>query len=128
MADSFARAGYVTIAPDLFNGKPAPEDINTPGFDSKKFLAEHGPHVADPIIEKTFKYMRETLGIQKIAAAGYCYGGKYSIRYSGIKKGADLAFAAHPAMLEDNEVDGLKGPTSVAAAGKSCSEVKTKVY
>lgn len=81
-------------------------------------MEEHGPQVADPIIEKTFKYMRETLGIQKIAATGYCYGGKYSIRYNGIKKGADLAFAAHPSLLEDEEIDGIKGPASLAAAGE----------
>lgn len=28
LADSFAQAGYLTVMPDLFNGKPASSDID----------------------------------------------------------------------------------------------------
>lgn len=97
-------------------GKPAPTDLNAPGFDLEKFLDEHGPQVADPIINKTISYMRNTLGIQTIAATGYCYGGKYSLRYLGNKQGADLGFAAHPALLEDEDVNTITKPASVGAA------------
>lgn len=108
----------MTIAPDLFNGDPAPEDINTPGFNLTEFLGKHGPQATDPIIVKTIKYMREELGIKKIATTGYCYGGKYALRFIGKDRGADLAFAAHPSLLEDAEVSGIQGPASIAAAGK----------
>lgn len=51
LADSFARAGFVTVAPDLFQGSPAPSDLNDPTFNTTAFLAAHGPDVTDPIIE-----------------------------------------------------------------------------
>lgn len=117
LADSFARAGYLTVAPDLFDGKPAPEDLNTPGFNLTEFLAKYGPQHADPIIEKTIKYLREELGVEKIATTGYCYGGKYAVRFLAPGRGADLAFAAHPSLLEDVEIANVTGPVSIAAAG-----------
>lgn len=53
LADSFARAGFVTVAPDLFQGSPAPSDLNDPTFNTTAFLAAHGPDVTDPIVEST---------------------------------------------------------------------------
>ncbi|KAK3177586.1 hypothetical protein K4F52_009637 [Lecanicillium sp. MT-2017a] len=114
--DSFARAGYITVAPDLFDGDPAPEDLNAPGFNITEFLRKHGPQSADPKIETAIGYLRSELGAKKVAATGYCYGGKYSIRFLGKKEGADLGFAAHPSLLEDDEISAIKGPASVAAS------------
>ncbi|GJC83257.1 hydrolase tropI [Colletotrichum liriopes] len=70
LADSFARAGYVSVAPDLFNGSPAPNDINIPGFNTTQFLAQHGPNVTDPIIANSIKYLREELRVDKVAVTG----------------------------------------------------------
>ncbi|KAK1975007.1 dienelactone hydrolase [Colletotrichum cereale] len=116
LTDSFARAGYVTVAPDLFNGSPAPNDINIPGFNTTQFLAQHGPNVTDPIIANSIKYLREELGVQKIAVTGYCFGGRYSFRVLADGKGADVGFAAHPSLLTDDEIKAITGPASVAAA------------
>jgi dienelactone hydrolase len=107
----------------MFNGTPAPGDLNVPGFNTTKFIAEHSPNVTDPILATTIKYMRETLGIKKIGATGYCYGGRYAFRVAAAGKGADAAFAAHPSLLEDAEISAIKGPASVAAAGKSPSKL-----
>jgi dienelactone hydrolase len=117
LADSFARAGYLVVAPDLFNGTPAPSDINVPSFNTTDFLAKHGPEVADPIIAKAITYLRSgPNAVSKIAATGYCYGGRYAFRVAAPGKGADVAFAAHPSLLEDEEILAAKGPASVAAA------------
>lgn len=115
LADSFARAGYLTVAPDFFNGTPAPLDLNNPNFNTTAFLAAHGPSVADPITATAVDYIRNVLGIKRIAATGYCYGGRYSMRLAG-SGAAGAAFAAHPSAWEDGEVTAIQGPLSIAAA------------
>lgn len=114
LADSFARAGYLTVAPDLFNNTPAPADINSGGFDTLKFLDLHGVAQTDPIVAATIAYMKSDLKVTGIGATGYCYGGRYSFR--AVTQGASAAFAAHPSLLEDGEISAIKGPASVAAA------------
>ncbi|KAK9435839.1 dienelactone hydrolase family protein [Metarhizium brunneum] len=116
LVDSFARAGYMTVAPDMFNGTPAPSDLNDPGFNTTAFLELHSPNATDPIVESAISHIRGTLGIDRIATAGYCFGGRYALRFLSGCDGADLAFAAHPSLLEDGEISGITGPASVAAA------------
>ena len=116
LADSFARAGYLTVAPDLFNGSLASGDINVPGFNTSAFLAAHGPDVTDPIIAKTIDYLRNTLGIKKIGLTGYCFGGRYAFRFVSAGKGGDAAFTAHPSLLENDEISAIKAPAAIAAA------------
>lgn len=118
LADSFARAGFLTIAPDLFNGTPAPADINDPTFDSTAFIAKNDPSVIEPILESAINYARNTAGATKVGITGYCFGGRYSFRMANASRGvhADMAFAAHPSMLQDNETAAIGVPVSVAAA------------
>ncbi|KAK3322749.1 dienelactone hydrolase [Apodospora peruviana] len=116
LADSFARAGYLTVAPDMFAGDPALGDINVPGFNTSAFIANHGPNVTDPIIATTIDYLRKSLGIKRIGVTGYCYGGRYAFRFIAAGKGADAAFTAHPSLLENSEILAIKGPASIGAA------------
>ncbi|KAK4185048.1 protein AIM2 [Podospora australis] len=118
LVDSFARAGYLTIAPDLFKGEPAPADINAPGgaFNVTDFLLKNGEASVDPIIDATVEYINTKLKVAKIAVTGYCFGGKYAFRHVGAGKKGDVAFTAHPSMLTDAEISGVKKPAAVAAA------------
>lgn len=116
LADSFARAGFLTITPDLFDGVPAPHDIT---FDAAEFLSKHNVNVTDPIIEKTIEYIRTKLGVKRVAVTGYCFGGRYAFRFLAEGRGVDVGFAAHPSLLQDDEVLAIRGPASVAAAGES---------
>ena len=61
LADSFARAGYLTVMPDIFSGDPAPHDIT---FNSSEFLARHTTNATDPIVATTIGYMRQNLGVK----------------------------------------------------------------
>ncbi|KAK3946831.1 Alpha/Beta hydrolase protein [Pseudoneurospora amorphoporcata] len=120
LADSFARAGYLTVAPDLFSGSPAPGDINVPGFNTTLFLSQHQPNVTDPIIASTISYIRSSLNVTRIGAVGYCFGGRYAFRFLDDTvppdERVDAAFTAHPSLLENEEILGIQGPVSVAAA------------
>lgn len=120
LADSFARAGFLTVAPDLFNGTPAPSDLDDPNFNSTQFLAEHGPEVVEPILETAMNYLRTTAGATGVGITGYCFGGRYSIRMVNASREvhADVAFAAHPSRLQDNETAAVGFPLSIAAAGR----------
>ncbi|KAK2034153.1 dienelactone hydrolase [Colletotrichum zoysiae] len=117
LVDSFARAGYVTIAPDLFDGKPRSEDPKA-NFNATEFFGAHGPEVTDPKVQKAVAYMREEMGVQKIASTGYCFGGRYAFRVLGMpdNKGVQVAFAAHPTLLGDEEIKAIRGPASLAVA------------
>ncbi|EPE09378.1 dienelactone hydrolase family protein [Ophiostoma piceae UAMH 11346] len=122
LADSFARAGFLTVAPDLFGGSPAPGDINVPGFNTTAFLAQHGPDKTDPIVAAALSYI-QSLGIPRIGATGYCYGGRYAFRAAGTLgnttanfDAVDAVFAAHPSLLSDDEINASKAPASIAAA------------
>jgi dienelactone hydrolase len=118
LADSFAKAGYLVVEPDYFEGEPAPADMTSPGFDFAKFFAKHPTERIDAIIEKTIKYMRSELGVKKIGTVGYCFGGKYVGRFLREGKGVDAGFTAHPSMLDANDVENITGPLSIGAAGK----------
>ncbi|KAM7197484.1 Alpha/Beta hydrolase fold [Naviculisporaceae sp. PSN 640] len=115
LADSFARAGFLTVAPDMFNNDPAPFDLATPGFNATEWTLRHNPTAIHPILATAVAYLRSR-GVTKVAAAGYCFGGRYSFRMLAAGLGVDVGFSAHPSLLEDSEILAVTGPISIAAA------------
>lgn len=117
LADSMARAGYLVVVPDYFAGEPAPVDLAKPGaFDFSTWINRHSAEQVDPILENTIKYMKSTLGVKKIGAVGYCFGGRYVGRFLAKGKGLDAGFMAHPTLLSAPEAQAIAGPVSVGAA------------
>lgn len=113
-----AAAGYFVVAPDLFNGDPVPDDALEKGFDFAPWLGRHGPDVTDPIIAVTVKAMREEFGVKKIGAVGYCFGGRYVVRFLANGKGLDAGFAAHATLVQASEFGEVDVPLSLALAGR----------
>ncbi|KAF2218165.1 dienelactone hydrolase [Elsinoe ampelina] len=118
IADQFAANGYLVAMPDLFHGDPIP--LNRPeGFNIMTWLQGppgHLPNRVDPVVEASIKELREKHGVKKLAAVGYCFGGKYVVRFLAENKGIDVGYVAHPSFVEADELKAIKGPLSIAAA------------
>ncbi|KAF9883470.1 hypothetical protein FE257_003420 [Aspergillus nanangensis] len=116
LADEFAANGYLCVLPDLFQGDAIKlEDMETGKADLPAWLPNHSTAHVDPIVESTIKYLRQDLGVKRVASVGYCFGGKYVCRF--LKDGKlDVGYTAHPSFVTKEELAGITGPLSIAAA------------
>lgn len=114
-----ARSGYFVVMPDIFHGDPVPTTAFDPAadFDIMAWLPKHPSEGVDAIVEASIKAMRSEYGVKKIGAVGYCFGGKYVIRFLAEGKGLDAGYVAHPSLVKPEELEAIKGPLSIAAAG-----------
>nr|GAT50877.1 predicted protein [Mycena chlorophos] len=85
LVDDFARNGFYTVLPDMFEGDPIPADAMdpvthrlNPSFDRERWFAAHAPALALPIVQKVVAALKER-GITRIAATGYCYGARPTV-------------------------------------------------
>ena len=90
LADDFASAGYTTIIPDIFRGDPVPPNALSPDakepFDLMAWLGKHPPEKVEPVMDAAIKTLKEEYGVKKLGAVGYCFGGRYVVRYLGAGK------------------------------------------
>jgi len=85
------------------------------------------PATVDPIVEKVVKHLRDEVGVERIGGVGYCFGGKYVVRWlKGNKSGLDAGYVAHPSFVDREEVEGVKGPLSIAAAREYILNILTR--
>lgn len=64
---------------------------------------------------------------QKIGGVGYCFGAKYVVRHLNPEQGKlDAGYTAHPAFVDQNELEAIKGPLAIAAAEKDTIFSKEK--
>jgi len=109
VADAFTSAtGFLTVAPDLFNGDSFSPTSSFAEF--PKWVSGHGYPTKIPIIEATIKHLREKEGIQKIGIIGYCYGGKISIKFGARPDQVQVYAAAHPASPDAGDIEAIQVP------------------
>lgn len=55
--------------------------------------------------------------MQKIAGVGYCFGGKWVVRYLHPSKNQiDVGYSAHPSFVDPDELKAITGPFAISAA------------
>ncbi|KAI9818022.1 MAG: hypothetical protein M1827_000646 [Pycnora praestabilis] len=102
LADNYAKAGFYTYIPDVFNGDAIPIsflDNVEPNVKSREqlslldkgknqaiiattlppWLIRHREGVSKPIIDGFINAVRHIPGTNKIGAVGFCWGGRYAI-------------------------------------------------
>ena len=109
VADRFAQAGFVALAPDLYHGQKATE----PGEAGKLMMAMHiGDAERDLRGAINYLYAHPAVGNKKVGTVGFCMGGARSL-FAASKNpetvGACVVFyGGHPNVISD--LPGLSAP------------------
>ncbi|TKA49969.1 hypothetical protein B0A53_06538, partial [Rhodotorula sp. CCFEE 5036] len=78
LVDSFAANGIPVYMPDIIKGDAVSlGDYSSGKFDLMGWLGKHGKEVTRPEIDKVIEHLKGQ-GVQKFAAIGYCFGGRYT--------------------------------------------------
>ncbi|KAH8926600.1 alpha/beta-hydrolase [Atractiella rhizophila] len=108
LVDDFAKNGFYTVLPDLFDGEYCPPNaLNNKEFDLWGWFSRHGFDVSKPKVLKVVDGLKAQ-GFEIYGAVGYCYGGKLvsALAQDGIIKAGVMN---HPSMLEfPTEMEKLK--------------------
>ncbi|KAK6992957.1 dienelactone hydrolase endo-1,3,1,4-beta-D-glucanase [Favolaschia claudopus] len=101
LSDDFARNGFRTIMPDLYNGDAVPPDALNPGnsFDLQGWVAAgHEQEDIRPILDNVIAGLKAD-GVNSFAAVGYCYGARhvFNLAFDNVIK---VAAGAHPSRLK----------------------------
>ncbi|ORY05577.1 endo-1,3-1,4-beta-D-glucanase [Clohesyomyces aquaticus] len=125
LADHFAEEANATVyVPDLqvaplFGGEiPATTEMmddeeQRNKFDFAVFVQKHGKQVRWPEIEACAQALKSEF--PKVGAIGYCYGAWACFKLAADPSLIDAVSVAHPSLLENNEIDGLKVPVQIVA-------------
>ncbi|KAJ7196319.1 alpha/beta-hydrolase [Mycena haematopus] len=100
--DDFARNGFKTIVPDMFNDDPVPVNpfqfnSGASTWDRVKWFSNHGPQQIRPAIDNVVAALKEQ-GVTSFGGTGYCLGARYvvDLAFDGIIQAAALS---HPSFL-----------------------------
>jgi len=102
LADDFARHGFRTVVPDLFNGDSIPAGTMLFGpdieFPLPAWVKKHGPAMTRPIIDALLEGLKAQ-GVTEIGGSGYCFGARYvfDLAYDHLLKASVIS---HPSLLK----------------------------
>jgi len=78
IVDDFAKNGYATYAPELFNGDPIAGDAMESGkFDFMAWLKNHGSEQTRKNIDPVLQELNSRY--KKVAGLGFCFGARYTV-------------------------------------------------
>ncbi|ORY82966.1 alpha beta-hydrolase [Leucosporidium creatinivorum] len=116
ICDSFAaNLGVAVYFPDYLNDDPVPIDAMNKGtFDMDSWRPRHGAQQTRASLDPVLAQLKSS-GVTRIAAAGYCFGGKYTMDLA-IEGLIATGMFAHPAGIKvPEDLDALleKGAASI---------------
>ncbi|KAI0731408.1 alpha/beta-hydrolase [Earliella scabrosa] len=98
LVDDFARNGYRTIMPDLFQGDALPEDaMSRTDFDRASWIGRHGPESWKPAVDAVVSALQAE-GVTWIGTTGYCFGAPPAW-YLAFKGASKVTVVSHPSRL-----------------------------
>ena len=113
VADEFAAAGYIAIAPDLISGK-GPNGGGTKSMDSNQVGQAISALPADQItadLNASADYaLKQPSANGKLFVAGFCYGGGQSFRYATNRPDLSAAFVFYGGAPDDAGMARIKAP------------------
>jgi carboxymethylenebutenolidase len=113
VADEFAAAGYIAIAPDLLSGK-GPNGGGTKTMDSNMVGQAIRDLPADQItadLNASADYaLKQPSANGNLYVAGFCYGGSQSFRYATNRPTLKAAFVFYGAAPTDDSINRIKAP------------------
>ncbi|KAK8548519.1 hypothetical protein V6N13_054689 [Hibiscus sabdariffa] len=112
LADKAAAAGYFVVVPDFFYGDPY--DTTDPHFDREAWFNRHSPVKGFEDAKAVIAALKSK-GISAIGATGYCWGGMVAVKLAGTDE-IKAAVASHPGPITEDEINGIKVPTSILGA------------
>ena len=132
--DSWARDGYLAIAPDIFwrfaPGIELDPDVPDQLQEAFGYFGQYDPDLGVQDIEAAIRHIRGTEGVGKVGLVGYCLGGRMaymaaartdidaSVGYYGVMIDQMLGQShaiANPLMLHIPTADHFVGPEAQAA-------------
>jgi len=98
LVDDFARNGFKTVAPDLFNGDPYPENyMNGGAFDREAWRARHGRETWQPVVDAVVAALKAE-GVTRFGTTGYCFGAGPAW-YLALSNTSHVTVITHPGRL-----------------------------
>ena len=121
LVDDFARNGYRTIMPDLFQGDALPEDaMSRTDFDRASWIGRHGPESWKPAVDAVVSALQAE-GVTWIGTTGYCFGAPPAW-YLAFKGASKVTVVSHPSRLRIPEDLQVCDMAAISWAGaNSCS-------
>ncbi|KZV76849.1 alpha/beta-hydrolase [Peniophora sp. CONT] len=121
LADDYARNGFQTYAPDLFEGEPAPADHKNPDGSEWNIMEWFPRHAASHTVKRVqavIDALKEK-GVKEFAAVGYCYGARlvFDLAFAGQLK---VAAGSHPSLLELSDFDRYAKEVNIPLLLNSC--------
>ncbi|THH00640.1 hypothetical protein EW026_g1923 [Hermanssonia centrifuga] len=121
LADDFARNGFKTVMPDLFNGDPRVLDP-PPTFDREAWMAKHrDPESWISALDSVVASLKES-GVTRIGTTGYCFGAPPAFHLA-LNGESDVTVLAHPSRLVcPEDFEKYKAESKAPLLINSCEE------
>ncbi|KAK4054048.1 hypothetical protein OIO90_003693 [Microbotryomycetes sp. JL221] len=127
LCDAFAdRLNVAIYFPDYLNNDAVPrEEMNKGTFNLAKWRETHGSKETRASLDPVIQELKSKHGVERFAAAGYCFGGKYVMELCN-ENVIVAGMAAHPAGIQvPQDLETFKSQSNTALLICACETDQT---